>query len=60
MMYGGGMGFLGPLFMVVYLGVVIYFFYLLRQITASLNRIADKVEKIPVEKQIMPTDKGAT
>jgi uncharacterized membrane protein len=43
--YGGMMGGFGFIFVLVYLGVVIYFFYLLTGISKSLRRIADSLEK---------------
>ncbi len=45
MMYGGGyMGF-GFLYALIYLGAMVYFFYLLTCIAKSLRRIANSLEK---------------
>lgn len=43
--YGGMMGGFGFVFVLVYLGLVVYFFYLLTGIAKSLRRIADSFEK---------------
>lgn len=43
MMGYGGFGF-GMIFLIVYLGVIVYFFMLLTKISRSLERIADKIE----------------
>lgn len=46
MMYDGMMGGFGFVFIFVYLGVVVYFFYLLTSIAKSVRQIADKVDKL--------------
>lgn len=38
----------GPIMMLIHLGLVIYFFYLLTVMAKSLSRIADKVDKLPL------------
>jgi len=43
--YGGMMGWGGFVFVLVYLGLVVYFFYLLTGMAKSLRRIADNLEK---------------
>jgi len=52
-MMGYGMmgmgGFFPALFMIIYLVLVVYFFYLLASMNTSLKRIADRLEKYPVE-----------
>ncbi len=47
-MYGGMMSGFGPIMMLIHLGLVIYFFYLLTVMAKSLSRIADKVDKLPL------------
>lgn len=42
--YGGMTGGFGFIFVLVYFGLVLYFFYLLTGILKSLRRIADSLE----------------
>lgn len=46
MMYDGMMSGYGIVFMLVYLGAVVYFFYLLSSIAKSLGRIADRLDRV--------------
>lgn len=46
MMYDGMMSGYGLVFMVIYLGAVVYFFYLLASIAKSLGRIADRLDRV--------------
>lgn len=48
MMYNGMMGGLGfgLVFLLIYLGLGVYFFYLLASIARSLGRIADRMERL--------------
>ncbi|WP_156784630.1 hypothetical protein [Thermosinus carboxydivorans] len=48
MMWGYGFGMFGMIFLLVYLVVVVYFFYLLSTIARSLQRIADRLERLPL------------
>ena len=41
-MYNGGMAGFGFIFMLIYLGVIAYFFYLFASIAKSLEKIAEK------------------
>lgn len=45
MMYDSGMGGFGFIFALIYLVGVVYFFYLLTNISKSLEKIADKFDK---------------
>ena len=45
-MYNGGMAEFGFIFMLIYLGVIAYFFYLFASIAKSLEKIAEKIDKI--------------
>ncbi|SDE12785.1 hypothetical protein [Sporomusa acidovorans] len=47
MMYDGMMGGYGLIFMLVYLGLLVYFFYLLSSMAKSLGRIADRLDRLP-------------
>jgi hypothetical protein len=46
MMYDGMMSGYGFVFMLVYLGAVVYFFYLLTSMAKALGRIADRLDKL--------------
>lgn len=46
MMYDGMMSGYGIVFMLAYLGAVVYFFYLLSSIAKSLGRIADRLDRV--------------
>ena len=43
-MYNGGMAGFGFIFMLIYLGVIAYFFYLFASIAKSLEKIAEKMD----------------
>ena len=45
-MCNGGLAGFGFIFMLIYLGVIAYFFYLFASIAKSLEKIAEKIDKI--------------
>jgi len=51
MMYGGMMSGFGIVFGLIYLGLVVYFFYLLTSMAKSLTRIANNLDRQPENKQ---------
>ncbi len=50
-MMGSGVG---MIVLLIYLGVIVYFFYLMNQIATSVKRIADRLEK---NVEIMPVNR---